>query len=276
MRRSILTALGVAGALAAWAAPASAQARAQRGGSQGAQIPQIKGEFQLIAFELDGWFGISQNGGSVPRIDMAGDVDLDDELLAGGLRVSIGDIRMGWLEFGYFRFVSTGKRFLHQPLTVRGVTYPTDTLLRTRLDFRWSELVLGQLYGYGGGYYIGYEVGGADYRYRLRLRDAINGGGDRIDETPTMPLVGVKLGIGMGQAFLFLGSLRGNFFNFGSLNSNVIEGTLELRMQFAAWGLLHVGWQYFSLDATFSLGADTGETKFFAQGLFVGLEIRVG
>ena len=275
MRTLILTALGAAGALAL-ATPAAAQGRTQQGGGQGAQIPQIKTELQLWHLELDGRFGISQNGGSVPRIDLAGDVDLDDEFLAGGLRVSLGDIRMGWLEFGYFRFVTTGKRFLHQPLTIRGVTYPADTLLRTRLDFRWSELVLGQLYGYGGGYYIGYEVGGADYRYRLRLRDAINGGGDRIDETPTMPLVGVKLGIGMGQAVLFLGSLRGNFFNFGNLDSNVIEATIELRMQFAPWGLLHVGWQYFSLDAEFSLGADTGETRFFVQGPFLGLEIRVG
>lgn len=263
---------------AAWATPAQAQYRSRTGAGQGGgRIPQIRVENRLTMIELEGKFAGGTGGGPSPTISMKGDTDLDDELWQYDLKVALGDVRAGWLEFGLFRFASRGKRILHHPVQFRGVNFPAGTLTKSRLDFRWSELVLGQLYGYGGGYYIGYEVGAANYRYRVRIRAPLDGLYMRVDEEPGLPLVGVKLAVGLGSALLFAGTIRGNFFSFGSLDSNVLEAEIDLRIQTGSWLLFHVGWQYFRLDAKFNLsGADTAWTDFYVQGPYLGIEIRIG
>jgi hypothetical protein len=277
--RFFLSLFTTVAAIAFGALPAHAQARSRSGAGQGGgQIPQIRVENRLSLLELDGKFGGNLGGGPSPAIDLAGDTDLNDDGIWGyDLHISLGDARSGWLDFGFFRFASKGERFLHNDIQFRGVLFPQGSRIESRLDLRWSELVLGQVYGYGGGYYIGYEVGAVNYRFRLRVKAPLDGLHARVDEEPGLPLVGIKLAIGLGSSMLFTGTVRGNFFSFGDLESTFLAATIDLRMQTGSWLLFHAGWRYFRLDATFDLtGSDEAYTDFYVQGPYFSIEIRLG
>ncbi len=258
------------------AAPAAAQSR---GGQQGqGGLPALKGEVRWwFPMEWDGEFGASNDGGPFQKIHAQSDLDLDDELDLWDFRVSIGDIQVGWLEFAHFASEIKGTEFLDQQVVFQGVTFPAGTYVQSSWKFRYSALVMGQLYGMGQGYFIGYEIGAAEYSWRGRIRAPLDNLFASVSEDPTVPLVGLQAAFGLGSAFKAVGVIRGNFLELSGSDTKLLEGFIQMEITMASWMSLHLGWRYFAIDAKFDLnGPGEARVDFFYQGPYIGLHIKIG
>jgi hypothetical protein len=277
MTRVLMVWAGVMLAMLAAASPAAAQSRGQQG-SQGGQVPSIKGEVRWwFPMEWDGEFGASNDGLGFQKIHAQSDLDVDDEVSLADFRVSVGDIQVGWLEFAHFSSHMKGEEFLDHAVTYEGINFPAGTYVETSWDFTYSALVMGQLYGMGSGYYLGYEIGAAEYRWRGRLRAPLDGLYAAVSEDPTVPLVGIQIAVGLGSSFRAVGVVRGNFLELSGSDTKLLEGFMQAEFTLASWMNLHIGWRYFAIDAKFDLnGPGEARVDFFYQGPYIGIQIKIG
>lgn len=268
-----------AGVLCCWACCAAPAAAQSRGGQQGgAKVPQIKVEMRWwFPMEWEGTMGADTTGAGFPKIDAMSHLDMDDEVSLLDFRLSIGDIQAGWIEFSHFASRIKGTDVLDQAVTYKDVVFPSGTYVESSWDFRYTSLVLGQLYGVGQGYFLGYEIGAAEYSWRGRIRAPLDNLYAAVSEDPTVPLVGIQLAVGLGSAFKAIGVLRGNFLAVGGSDTKLLEGFLEAQFTLATWMSMHLGWRFLSMDAKFDLsGPGKARVDFFYQGPYIGLEIRIG
>ncbi|MCI0342831.1 MAG: hypothetical protein L0216_17095 [Planctomycetales bacterium] len=284
MTRPDSSLLSAALALAAGLALAS-PAEAQSGGGQrsGTKLPHIRAEVRYWSIEWSGDLDADAGGVAGTSLDAHHDLDLDNELHGIEALVTLGDFDAGWIAYQYFRTAARGEFFLQRNLTYRGVNFPQDSRVFSRVDLSYSALTLGQVYGTGQGYFLGVEIGAGEYHWRSRIRAPEVGTGTgtetrhaSVDEDPTLPIFGVVLVFGLGEGIRFYGTARGNFFAFRSNDSELIEGYGELRIPFGSWLTVNLGWRYFSLDATFRLNStDNARVDVFFHGPFIGVEVRI-
>ncbi|MHC5021960.1 MAG: hypothetical protein ACYTGX_17995 [Planctomycetota bacterium] len=129
----------------------------------------------------------------------------------------------------------------------------------------------------GAGYYLGYEIGAAEYSWRGRIRAPLDGLYAAVTDDPTVPIIGIQVALGLGSAFKAIGTVRGNFLAVSGSDSKLLEGYIETQFTLATWLSLHLGWRYLTLDSRFSLnGPGKGRVDFMYQGPYIGLEIRIG
>lgn len=277
MLRKLMVWAGVALAAAWAAAPAAAQSRG-RNGNQNSTVPAIKFEFRWWnPMEWEGTFGADNDGLGFSKVHAQSDLDMDDEVQLLDFRASIGDIQAGWIEFTHFSSNIKGEDILDQPITFEGVTFPAGTTVQSQWSFRYSSLVLGQLYGVGAGYYLGYEIGAAEYSWRARVRAPLDGLYAAVSDDPSIPIIGIQVALGLGSAFKAFGVVRGNFLAVSGSDAKLLEGFIEAQFRLATWMSLHLGWRYLTLDSKFDLnGPGKGRADFLYQGPYIGLELRIG